>query len=224
MRFLNRRENPNAVAGLFLLILLAVFAGPTVLPALIADTLPFADEGVPCSWLRDGSLRAEHQSLIGRAVSTDPARSPISLRVRVSPVMPDSTVTITVIVTNESMGTIPILVTEGNLILNPQQAQNGLGVVFGQATIGPTSGEAVGTYAAERIRLLGPRQLCVQKVTVPVSSIPNSSALVAENVTATAFYRNNSAGSLPLTGTNVYSDQGLWVGFVQSEPTLINIR
>ena len=222
MRFLNRRENPNAIAGLFLLILLAVFAGPTVLPQLIANTIPFVDEGVPCSRLRDGSLRAVQQSLIGRAVSNDPSNPPIRLRVRTGSIAPDSTITIMMIVINETLGTVPILVTDDTLILNTQEARNGLGVVFGQTTVPQGGGEAGGTYAPNRIRLLGPRQLCVHRVRVPLSQIPNSSALVAENVTATAFYRNNNPGSLAVTGTTLFPDQGLWVGQVQSEPTIVN--
>ena len=222
MRFLNRRENPNAIAGLFLLILLAVFAGPTVLPQLIANTIPFADEGVPCTRLHDGSERAEQQSLIGRAVSDDPSDPPISLRLRTGGVQPDNTISISVVVTNETLGSVPILVTEGSLILNPQEARNGLGVVFGQTPIPQGVGENVGAYDPNRIRLLGPRQVCVHRVRVPLSQIPNSSALVAENVTATAFYRNNNPGSLAVTGTNIFPDQGLWVGQVQSEPTRVN--
>jgi hypothetical protein len=222
LRFINRRENPNAIAGLFLLILLAVFAGPTVLPQLIANTIPFIDEGVPCTRLRDGSQRAVQQSLIGRAVSNDPSNPPVRLRVRTGGVEPDSTISISVIVINETLGTVPILVTEDSMILNPQEARNGIGVVFGQTPIPQGVGEAGGTYAADRIHLLGPRQLCVHRVRVPLSQIPNSSALVAENITATAFYRNNNPGSLAVTGTTLFPDQGLWVGQVESEPTLIN--
>ena len=57
MRLLGRGDNPNAVAGLFLLILLLVLAGPSAFPRLV-ENVEFADEGVPCRWLRQGEDRA----------------------------------------------------------------------------------------------------------------------------------------------------------------------
>lgn len=218
-RFLNRRENPNALAGLFLLILLGVFAGPTVLPDLIATTVPFVDEGVPCGRLRDGADRATNQSLIGREVSNNPGDPPISLEVR-SEGLSGEAITVAVIVTNETLGTVPIVINSGGLLFANGDVRNGFGVVFAQAPIA-ASGEGVGQYPADRIRLLAPRQRCVYRTSIPIFQVPNSSVLVAENATVTAFYRNNSTGTIPFTTGNIYSDQGLWVGTTQSEPALI---
>lgn len=221
MRYLNRAENPNTLAGIFLLILLAVFAGPTVFPQLIATSVPFADEGVPCSWLRSGENRAYNQSLLGREISQR-SDSPISLSVRTGSLPSDQTGTleISIIVTNNTLGTVPILVTPGQLILDPNQAASGFGVVFNSAAPVTNVGEAVGSYSEDRIRVLGPRQICVHTVDVPWGSIPNNTALVTANATIMAFYRNNTVGSAIPTGNQpaVFSDQGLWTGVVTSSP------
>jgi len=100
MRYFNRRNNPNALAGLFLLFLLAVFAGPTVFPELLTnlgETITFIeiDEGVPCARLRTGEDRSTHQSLLGRTVSQE-ADPPISLSARTTST--SETFTISVIV------------------------------------------------------------------------------------------------------------------------------
>lgn len=227
MRFLNRAENPNTLAGLFLLILLAVFAGPTVFPQLLASTIPFADEGIPCDWLRNGENRATNQSLLGRAISQRPD-PPISLSVRTSalPANTEANFSITIVVTNNTLGTVPILVTPNQLIFDPNQANSGFGVVFGTVAstiVVPNIGENIGSYPEDRIRLLGPRQICVHRVERPFGQIPNQSALTADNATITAFYRNATVGTTVAVGNRptIYVDQGLWTGVVQSSPQRI---
>ena len=74
MRFVRRSNNPNLFVGLILLLLLAVFAGPSTLPRLLSNINPQFYAGVPCSWLRTAEDRAFHQSLLGRA-----ATNPFSL-------------------------------------------------------------------------------------------------------------------------------------------------
>jgi hypothetical protein len=219
MRFFNRRENPNAIVGLFLLILLAVFAGPNTLPQLIASIVPVADEGIPCSWLREGTGRATSQSLIGRNVSSrsDP---PISLSVRTSTITgdPNQRFAITVVVVNDTLGTIPILVTPDSLILDPAQAASGLGVVINSEAPVPQTGENVSSYPETRIRLLGPRQRCVHRVEYTLSDFPNVSAIAFGGATIKAFYRNTVSGTATATPGNptIYTDQGLWTGVVES--------
>jgi hypothetical protein len=226
MRFFNRRDNPNAIVGLFLLILLAVFAGPNTLPQLLSTAVPFVDEGVPCEWLRPGSERAAHQSLIGRIVSQRSA-PPISLSVRTSTITgdPDQVFAVTVTVINQTLGTIPILVTPGNLILDPNQAVNGLGVVFNSDAPVPAIGENVASYPENRIRLLGPRQRCVHRVEYRLSDFPNVSAIAFGGATIKAFYRNDSTGSAPPAAgqQTIYTDQGLWTGVVESGQSIIRV-
>lgn len=222
MGLLNRRENSNAIAGLFLLVLLAVFAGPTVLPQLLSENVEFVDEGVPCSWLRDASERATHQSLIGRAAAQNQADPPMRLRVRTGslPAAPTDGYEISVVITNETIGTLPFVLPPTTLILDPANPISGLGVVFNNNAPIPNNGEQVGSYPDTRIRLLGPRQTCVYTVTVPFNSIPNSSALTAGNASVRAFYRNAvTGGTTPRPGeATVYNDQGLWIGVVESSP------
>ncbi len=217
MRFLNSAENPNTLAGIALLILLAVFAGPTVFPEVIKDTFSFinATEGPPCHTLRDGKGRTNHQSLIGRTVSTG-SDSPISLSVRTGGVNNNGEFKVTVVVSNNSLGTVPILVTEGQLITNPTQPSSGFGVVVNSTAPVPNIGENVGSYPENRLRLLGPRQICVHEVNVPSGQVsPN---IVEANSTIKAFYRNNTQGVATSTDTRpaIYSDQGLWTGVVES--------
>lgn len=162
-----------------------------------------------------------HQSLLGRAasLSTDP---PISLDVRVSPVSladPNQLVVFSVVVVNNTLGTVPILLTPNQLILSPNQPGSGLGVVFPGTTQNVSNlGEGVNSYPLSRIRLLGPQQRCVHRVAIPFSQIPGGSALAADNSTVRAFYRNDVRGVAQSTGgLSTYSDQGLWVGVATSQ-------
>lgn len=229
MRLFNRTENPNAIVGLFLLILLAVFAGPNTLPRLLADVVPFADEGVPCVWLREADNRASHQSLIGRTLSNQD-EPPISLGVRTSqlnPTDPNQNFSITVVVNNQTLGTIPVLITPDDLILDPNQPRSGLGVVFNSDAAVPSAGETVDSYPSSRIRLLGPRQRCVHRVTYALNDerLPPISSISFGNATIKAFYRNNTRGTAVPSGTApaVYTDQGLWTGVVESELKTIRV-
>lgn len=223
MRYIRQTENPNTLVGILLLILLAVFAGPTVLPELLSTNVQFVDEGVQCGRLRLGEDRASHQSLIGRAVANR-NDAPLSLSVKTGsvPTTPEGIFSISISITNETIGTIPILITPDFMITNVGQALNGIGVVFNSAAV-PASTEAVTSYPATRIRLLGPRQTCVHRVNFTPTQIPNFSALTAANSTITAFYRNNSPGTAVAQPgeTAIFNDQGLWTGIVQSNPVTV---
>lgn len=219
--FRRNRNNPNVVFIMFFLLLVAIFVGPSTLPRLAATLVPFIDEGVPCDWLRPAGDRSVHQSLLGRAVSLRDT-PPISLDVRVSPISladPSQQIVFSVVVVNNTVGTVPILVTPNELILDPNQPVSGLGVVPGGAPAISNIGEGVSSYPLSRIRLLGPQQRCVHRVVIPFNQIPGGSALVAENSTVRAFYRNSVRGAVQTTGgISVYGDQGLWVGVVESQP------
>jgi hypothetical protein len=225
MRFvnLNRTENPNAIAGLFLLILLAVFAGPNALPRLISDQFNFVYEGVPCEWLRAGEDRATHQSLIGRASSLQPD-APISVGVETNalPVsqatitlLPDAALVVTITVTNNTIGTVPIVLVPDDVILGGNTGENGLGLAFAGDVISPQA-QNIGSYPENQIRLLGPRQRCVHRVVLRGTEIDNR--LVSGTGSVQAFYRNGSRGAATGTQAAIYPDQGLWVGLAVSQP------
>lgn len=218
------RDNPNILVGVFLLMLLAVFAGPNTLPRLISSVVPFADEGVPCDWLRTADDRGNHQSLLARELSTSPD-APIALDVSIGPVPgdPGSTLEISVTIINQTIAPVPLVLTEDRLILEPNTPESGFGVIFGNAETVQNIQENVTAYPEERIHILEPRQRCLHRVNVVVGQIPNPSILAAGNATVRAFYRNGTRGQIPRTsdipgtaGYQPFTDQGLWVGVVES--------
>jgi hypothetical protein len=220
MAFLRRSNNTQVITGIFLLVMLAVFAGPNMLPRL-SGMIPFADEGVPCDWLKTGEGRAQHQSLIGRA-----ATNPLKVEVASStlPNTPDGKLVITIMVVNQSIGTV-------GFVFNPQQVvvgddrNSGLGLIFNPANALSTGAvrQDAANHPEGNIRMLGPRQRCVYKVEFPANQLDAS--LATGTATVTAYYRNNSNGQVFLAQNNdapiVFIDQGLWIGFVESEPALI---
>lgn len=224
MRFINTRaENPNAVAGLFLLILLAVFAGPSALPRLISDQFTFVYEGVPCDWLRTGEDRAVHQSLIGRGVAfaTDP---PLSLTVTTNTLAtaPDAELVVRITISNNTIGTVPFVLPNANgAILGPNTGENGIGIVFNNAGVG--GGAGVNSYPETQIRLLGPRQRCVQTVILTGTQI--DPVVRSGGGSVKAFYRNASRGAATPVGSRatIYPDQGLWIGVVESPPVNVAV-
>lgn len=220
MRLFNRRENPNLIAGIFLLILLMVIAGPSALPRLM-ENVDFADEGVPCRWLRKGEDRDIHQSLISRAISQD-TDAPMSLSVITSSVSndPNANFTITITVVNNTVGLLPIVIPNSDtMVIGTGTGENGLGVVFSATEAIPASTQ-VGTYAEDQIHLLGPRQRCIHRVSFPLNQIlPQNQSIGIGSGQVRAFYRNSSRGAIPVTGdpNQAYSDQGLWIGIVESD-------
>src|SRR5262245_44466280 len=126
MRYFRRSGNPNALVGIFLLVLLAIFAGPGMLPNLLPNIIPGADESIMCAWLRTGNERAQHQSLIGRT-----ATNPISLRVRTSalPSSPGQTLQVNIVITNNSLGTVAFYYNPAQVRYGDDGVSSGLGLI-----------------------------------------------------------------------------------------------
>lgn len=222
-RIFRRGDNPNAVAGIFLLILLLAITGPNILPRLTSN-LPNVDEGVPCSWLREGEERAIHQSLIGRDAGLSPV-APLSLNVVTDSLTTDQndTLTVSITVVNNTIGTVPFLLTSDIVTVGLNNNQPGLGVVFNANTAVPPLGTTTVTYPEEQIRLLSPRQRCVHRVSFQVSELAGILGGFGSD-TVTAYYRNGSRGTAQTTvNGQIYLDQGLWTGAVQSEPFTIPV-
>jgi hypothetical protein len=210
-------NNPNLLVGIFLLVMLAVFAGPNALPSLIARVLPAIDEAIPCEWLRQGINRAQHQSLIGRA-----ATNPLALRVTSSaiPSSPSGELVISILVINDTIGTVPIVYNPNQVIVG-DNGTSGLGIVFS----GPTSvtnnvsRQDSASVPESNIRVLGPRQRCIHKVRFAYNTLDANVGSGALQVRA--FYRSNNRGTVsPPPGaaaTPIYPDQGLWTGYIESE-------
>jgi hypothetical protein len=208
--------------AIFLLILLAIFASPGMLPSALPSLIPGADESIPCQWLRTGTDRAEHQSLIGRN-----AQNPISLHIRSTalPGQPGQVLSISILITNNSMGTVAIYYNPDQVRIGDDGATSGLGLVFNSPT--PQAfGSAAGGFVPESdIRLLGPRQSCIHHVDVPFEQISQLPLTGAQN-SVKAYYRNTVSGpTQPQAGTTqtIFSDQGLWVGVTESESIALSI-
>jgi hypothetical protein len=211
MRYIRQSTNSNTIVGIFLLIVLAVFAGPNALPRLIASFVPFADEGLPCEWLRVADNRERHQSLIGRSASTIPDNPPLSVEV-IPDALPSDTAGewhIRVVLANDSIGTLPV-------VINPNPSFQdtgapGLGIVFNTGSVG----QAAQPPFQSNVRLLGPRQRCVQRITVPGAQL--GSLGINPGSSVTGYYRNSTPGGLNNPGQSLYPDFGLWVGIITSE-------
>lgn len=215
MRYIRESTNSNTIVGIFLLIVLAVFAGPNALPRLLASFVPFADEGLPCEWLRVADSRERHQSLIGRSASTIADNPPLSVEV-IPESLPSDTATnwnIRVVLANDSIGTLPV-------VINPtptfqDSGAPGLGIVFNTSSVGQASNPPF----QSNVRLLGPRQRCVQRITIPGTQL--GSLGINPNSTVTGYYRNNTPGGLNNPGQSIYPDFGLWVGIITSEAQVL---
>lgn len=214
--FFRRSANPNTLVAIFLLVSLAVFAGPGFLPNILPSLVPGADESIRCEWLRSGERRAEHQSLIGRQANDEA----LTIKVRSSP-LPNQTgqnLDVEVVITNRSIGTVAIF-------YNPDQVQigdagfNGLGIVFNAANAQAFGVGGGGPVPEDDIRLLGPRQSCVHHEIIPFEQIGSLGLGIGQNIVK-AYYRNTSPGVVGLQNgaTQIlFPDQGLWVGLVESE-------
>ncbi len=209
MRYFSRSDNPNALVGIFLLILLAVFIGPSMLPRIASSISPAIDEGVPCAWLRSGGQLAYHQSLIGRA-----AQNPIRLAVRASPVpaTAEGTLSISITIANESLGTIPIVYNPAQVIVG-DNGTSGLGIIFtpnSPLSTGATRSDPP-SFPESDIRMLGPRQRCVHRVNFSAAQLGADPALASGGSQVRAFYRINTAGQVVANpaATAIYPDQGL---------------
>ena len=220
MRYFRRAGNPNALVGIFLLVLLAIFAGPGMLPNLLPSLIPGADESIMCSWLRSGTERAQHQSLIGRE-----AVNPLSLKVRTSalPTQPGQTLTVSIVITNNSLGTIAIYYNPAQVRYGDDGVTSGLGLIPNSNSVVPRGQNQGGSIPEADIRLLGPRQSCIHHTAWTFQQISSLGLTQGVN-TFKAYYRNTSPGVAQVTTGDtqvVYNDQGLWVGVVESDPVTI---
>ncbi|MDZ4763816.1 MAG: hypothetical protein SGI73_04635 [Chloroflexota bacterium] len=213
----------NRIVGLVLLVLLVFIAGPNTLPRVLSNLLPSVIyEGVPCVWLRRADDRANHQSLLGRV-----APNPIQLRINIDALPSDPAVIwrVRIIITNESLGSVPI-VYDPNQVIVGDNLSNGLGLIF-TPNISLTSGGTRGgnpVVADRDLRILGPRQRCVHSVEFPAGNVLIDQAITRGLVRIRAYYRNNSAGQVVQTNpvaTPIFNDQGLWSGYVESDEVSI---
>ncbi|HLU08071.1 MAG TPA: hypothetical protein VK003_00255 [Oceanobacillus sp.] len=223
MQAVRNRFGSNTIVGLAMLMLLAMFAFYG--PGLLSDALPgIIYEGVPCEWLRQADDRANHQSLLGRG-----APNPIVLSVaaRPLPTTGDGFLYIYITVANNSLGTVPF-VYDPNAVIVGDNGTSGLGVIFNPAnSLSNGTRQDYGANIPEQfIRLLGPRQRCVHTIAFPAGNVLVDPSLTSGTAQVRAYYRNNSAGSVVqppgAVATPIYTDMGLWTGFVESGSVTIS--
>ena len=220
MRFINRSgDNPNFLVGIFLLLLLAVFMGPNVLPRIITSVSPIIDEAIPCAWLNNGTDLANHQSLIGRAAADALA---LEVRPKGIPLNPEGVFEIDIVVINRSLGTVPF-VYNANQINIGDDGSSGLGIIFDPGNFqAANSGRTDPTsFPEQNIKVMGPRQRCIHSINLPVSQLDTN--VRSGNAQVRAFYRINTPGQVvqaaSTLATPIYPDQGLDVvsgGFAES--------
>ncbi len=221
MRIIRQSSNPNLFVGLILLLLLLVFAGPTTLPRLLSNISPQFYQGAPCSWIHTAEDRGFHQSLLGRA-----ATDPFSLSVQTSAIPNNASdasgsLFINIIITNNSLGTVPF-VYDPNSVIVGDNGTSGLGLIFtppNSLTNGAPR-QDTGTVPEQNLRLLGPRQSCVVTVEFPAGNVLPDPSIASGHAQVRAFYRNNEDGNIVqgagTLATPIYTDQGLWKGYVES--------
>jgi hypothetical protein len=226
MQQVRSRFGSNVIVGLFLLVMLAVFAGPSTLPRVLSDVFPGFYEGVPCQWLKTAEDRANHQSLLGRG-----ATNPISLSVQTTalPSAADASGVwlVRIIIANNSLGTVPF-VYDPNAIIVGDNGTSGLGLIFTPSnSLSISSRQDYGQNIPENlIRLLGPRQRCVHTIEFAAGNVLIDPAVTSGGAQVRSFYRNNSSGavvqSAGAVATPIYNDMGLWTGLVESGNAVLN--
>lgn len=226
-------DSSNTIIGIVILVLLTVFVAPDVLPQLVAETIPFIDEGLPCSQLMTSQDRANHQSLIGRSAS-----DPLLLRTEIAPFKNDGTsnLVIRVIIINETIGTVPFVFNPDQVIVGDDPNSSGVGILFSSgitaSIIGPNgnvNGRVQGQQSipANDIKVLGPRQRCVHRIILAPGNIAGT---IQPGLTQVrSYYRIQSAGvvgQVNPVATPIFTNQGLsivsgGIGIVESPNTTI---
>ena len=206
-------DSSNTIIGAVILVLLTVFVAPDVLPQLVAETIPFIDEGLPCSQLMTAQDRANHQSLIGRQ-----ATDPFLIKTEVNPYNGTGNLVIRVIIINETIGTVPLVFNPNQVIVGDDPNSSGVGIEFSSGISASISGPNGGinsrvqtqSIPATDIKVLGPRQRCVHRVIIAPNQIAGT---IQPGVTQVrSYYRIGTAGivqQLNPAATPIFTDQGL---------------
>lgn len=200
------RGNPNSYIGIILLVVLLVFVLPERLQGVVAELSPFAFGGIPCGRLPAASSLAAHQSILGRS-----AKDPLQLELSVSEIGEEGELALRLMVTNLSLGTLPIVYQEENIVVAAADDEsNGFGMIVDPAPaegVKERSDSNPAGYVESDVRFLGPRQRCTHAVAVIAAA-----AMIADGGTAQAWYRMTTPGEhlAQQTGTRlIYPDQGL---------------
>lgn len=213
----------NIIVAIILLAVLSVLLRPNIVPNFTANFLPGFYEGTPCEWLRTGDDRAAHQSILGRTAGSDGLS--IELDATGLPSDGSGVVLARIVMINNTVGTLAVVYNPTQVIVG-DNGTSGLGLIFNPPLNIPlgTGRVSGGTIPEADIRVLGPGQRCVHTVEIPAGNLLSSPAFQNGQGLLSAFYRNNTPGVVsPQPGpTPIYTDQGLWTGFVSSAPVQLS--
>lgn len=226
IKTLKERLNLNTILGIMLILALFSLAGDNLMGSILSQVPgQVISEAAPCRWLPSPENLANHQSLIGRATLT--RRNPIELTVRASGLpTPNSTgkLTVRIIVTNNSLGTIPFIYNPDEVIVGDNNT-SGLGIIFNPPsnifTPGINTRVDSATYPRDDVRILGPQQRCAHTLEFEATQLDTT--LYSGNTQVIAYYRGNTSGVVPAANpTPIYPDQGLPSGtYITSSPVLL---
>jgi len=231
-------DSSNSIIGIVILVLLTVFVAPDVLPQLVSESIPFLDEGLPCTQVLTATDRAQHQSLIGRA-----ANDALIIRTEIVSFPDDGTrpMVVRVIVINNTIGSVPFVFNPNQVIVGDDPGSSGIGLIFTPAItasldydenlIPNARIQGQTSFPPTDIKILGPRQRCVHRVEIPANQLTGVQAGTSR---VRAYYRIQNAGTVqqidPLA-TPIYLDQGLDVvtagiagGFIESADVPVPVR
>lgn len=197
-----------------MLIILFMLAGQRTLPQLFSNFLPAE---ASCISLRPPTEADRYQSLIQRESSE--RFTPIRVRVRLGDLNTDGSRTITVILTNLTVGTLPVHI-PNDPIRNPNgfinvntASSDGVGILVNSTLAQTRLGDAGTPLADTQVRLLVPLQSCAVSQTFTAAQLTG----VTQGATVQAYYRNSTRGVLTQRiEQSPFSDFGLWSGVVVS--------
>lgn len=202
-----------------MLIILFMLAGQRTIPQLFSNFIPAE---AACTSLRTPSEADRFQSLIQREASS--RGTPIRVRVRLGNLTPEGTRTITVILTNLTVGTLPIHVPNDptgnpNGFINVNTtSSDGVGILVNSPLASNTLPDVGTTLNETQVRLLVPLQSCAITQTFSAAQLTG----LAQGSTIIAYYRNSTRGLIPQRNSqSTFADFGLWVGVVASNQVLV---
>lgn len=167
-----------------------------------------------------------HQSLIQRVASE--RTTPIRVRVRIGGVNPDGSRMISLVLTNLTIGTLPIHI-PNNPIGNPNGIINvgnvggdGVGILVNSTFAQTALPDTRAPITEDQVRLLVPLQSCV--VSQSFSAAQLASSGISPGVPVTGYYRNSTSGVInQRTAQSLFGDMGLWVGAVASDSEFVPV-
>lgn len=135
-----------------------------------------------------------------------------------SPNQSGQTLRLTVIVTNNSIGTVPIYYSPDQVRIGDDGISSGLALCCTGAGALPAGSGGTGIHPEEDIRLLGPRQSCVHTAEwafEQITALGLTAGQTHRQSLLPQHYAGKSASCKMEHARFSFADQGLWVGIVE---------